>query len=71
MSRPSTKTAAQRPYEELPRGHVWKTNDYDKNTNIFGYEAGNHNGPECVKCGYGFCHHCHELPSEPCSVVGA
>jgi hypothetical protein len=49
-------------------GHVWKRDEYDKRSiDIFGYEAGSyHNGPVCVNCGYGFCHHCQDGPTKPC-----
>jgi len=43
------------------RGHVWKReDDYPAEVDIFGHESpdGFHNGPVCVVCGYGFCHHC-------------
>ena len=56
----------KRPYEVRPKGHVWKTNDYDRGIDIFGYDCGDHNGPVCVNCGYGFCHHCRELPESWC-----
>lgn len=51
-------------------GHVWKTHrdiypeDYDEDSeygnsiDIFAYEMGYHNGPQCKKCGYSFCEHC-------------
>lgn len=50
------------------RGHVWKTED-DGDVDIMANAGGIHNGPECVKCGYSFCHHCAEngLPAEDCS----
>lgn len=59
--------ARKEPYEapENARGHEWLTND-DGSIDIFGYDAGYHNGPRCVKCGYGFCHHCQSLPDEDC-----
>lgn len=44
-------------YEASPNGHVWKKDD-DGHVDIFAHEVGNHNGPECVNCGYTFCHHC-------------
>jgi hypothetical protein len=58
----------KRPYQKNPRGHVWARNDYDKRTlDIFAYEAGSfHNGPRCVNCGYGFCHHCQAGPDHDC-----
>lgn len=49
--------------------HKWQKNDYDKRTvDMFAYEAGEyHNGPRCVRCGAGFCHHCHpERMNEAC-----
>ena len=53
-------------------GHVWMTNKdcdpedykgkrndkYANEINEFAMSEGNHNGPRCKKCGYGFCHHC-------------
>lgn len=53
------------------RGHTWKREDFDpREVDIFGLESscGYHNGPRCVVCGYGFCHHCHrDGPPEPCT----
>ena len=60
------KQRALRPYERNPMGHVWKTDDAG-GVDIFGFDGGTHNGPICVKCGYGFCHHCRELPDHPCT----
>lgn len=37
--------------------HVWKL-DEDGTVDIFAMEYANHNGPECVECGYSFCRHC-------------
>lgn len=54
-----------RPYEVEARGHEWLRND-DGSVDIFGYDGDTHNGPRCVKCGYGFCHHCQSLPDEDC-----
>jgi len=53
-------------YEKETHGHVWKKNDYDGGVDIFGFEIGRHNGPVCVVCGYGFCHHCQDVPSIDC-----
>lgn len=57
--------------------HLWKTydgqgtvNKNDPNIDICAYSSGDvHNGPVCINCGYGFCHHCHpeEYDSE-CDV---
>jgi hypothetical protein len=56
-----------RPYELNPMGHVWRRNDYNEEVDVFGYEEGEyHNGPVCVRCGYGFCHHCGDRPCTPC-----
>jgi len=38
-------------------GHEWKK-DSDGNIDEFAMSYGNHNGPECVKCGYDYCQHC-------------
>lgn len=57
----------ERDYVKNTRGHVWAT-DEDGVLDIFAYEGGDyHNGPKCVKCGYGFCHHCKEGPAKDCS----
>ena len=56
----------KRPYELKRRGHVWKK-DEDGYVEIFAYAEGHHNGPQCVKCGYGFCHHCREVPAHDCA----
>lgn len=54
------------------RGHVWKT-DEGGEVDIFAYEGDGQycNGPRCVNCGEGFCHHCenYETPFD-CSAVG-
>lgn len=56
--------------------HLWRkydgTGTADKNNDdidICAYEAGYHNDPRCIVCGYGFCHHCYpeEYDSE-CEV---
>lgn len=47
--------------------HLWETysgaGTSDKNNDeidICAYMAGDiHNGPRCMICGYGFCHHCY------------
>lgn len=49
--------------------HKFKKSEYDKRKiDHFGYEAGEyHNGPICVRCGVGFCMHCHpERMNETC-----
>lgn len=57
-----------RPYELAPQGHEWRR-DEDGEVDIFAYTEGQYcNGPECVKCGYGFCHHCQELPVVSCEA---
>jgi hypothetical protein len=58
-------------YIDNPRGHVWQTGD-DGELDIFAYGEGEYcNGPLCVKCGYGFCHHCHSDGAEhDCSEMG-
>jgi len=48
-------------YEKETRGHIWKR-DETGNVDIFAYDYDYHNGPRCIKCGYGFCHHCSKLP---------
>jgi len=53
-------------YIDNPRGHRWET-DEDGDIDIFAYNPEDpHNGPRCVKCGYGFCHHCEDGPNEEC-----
>lgn len=49
-------------------GHVWKR-DTDGLVDLFATEFENHNGPECVKCGYGYCHHCHTMPLIECPMA--
>lgn len=50
------------------KGHVWKLTESGE-IDIFGYNPSDpHNGPVCVNCGYGFCHHCHDLPLAKCSA---
>lgn len=66
---PDETRVAAREYElpENARGHEWRRDD-DGEVDIFGVEYGHHNGPICVKCGYGFCHHCADGPGEDCNV---
>ena len=57
-----------RDYEKNTMGHQW-AEIWEGEVDIFAYEEGEfHNGPRCVKCGYGFCHHCNPMPSHPCPV---
>lgn len=58
------------PYENAgARGHVWQVEGGE--VDIFAYNpADPHNGPRCVNCGYGFCHHCYEGPLEDCPAAG-
>ncbi len=61
----SQRRAEKRPYQIKPRGHVWKKDGRD--LDIFAYNPSDpHNGPMCVNCGYGFCHHCHDGPDHDC-----
>lgn len=54
--------------------HSFKMTNYktfpDK-IDIFAYEAGEyHNGPLCIRCGKGSCHHCHpEIYTEECTAT--
>ena len=51
------------------RGHVWETWDNGE-VNIMAWNpADPHNGPRCVKCGYGYCHHCQDGPDEDCPAA--
>lgn len=53
-------------YIENNRGHIWELNK-EGTVAIFAYNPYDpHNGPKCVVCGYGFCHHCQELPDIDC-----
>jgi len=55
-------------YEINNRGHRWKYDD--EYLDILGYYPGDpHNGPICVACGYGFCHHCLDGPEIDCPEV--
>lgn len=58
--------ATNRRLNENARGHVWEV-DWNGDVELFAYQEGKfHNGPRCVRCGYGFCHHCHVKPEKPC-----
>lgn len=48
-------------------GHVWKLCK-DGEIDTFAYESDYCNGPQCERCGYGYCHHCQDEPDEPCEV---
>lgn len=37
--------------------HDWYT-DEDGSIDVWRVDSGIHNGPECKRCGYSFCHHC-------------
>jgi hypothetical protein len=53
-------------YETDTRGHKWQ--EFGGEVDIFAYSDGDiHNGPRCTVCGYGFCHHCQNVPDESCS----
>jgi len=56
----------KRQWIENPMGHVWETNDNGA-VDAFAMSAGDHNGPRCVVCGYSFCEHCQDMPSESCT----
>lgn len=57
------------PYEKRTRGHIWRR-DEDGSLDIFAYNPRDpHNGPECIRCGYGFCHHCEVGPEQDCNEV--
>lgn len=57
----------QRAYEVNTFGHEWVKNDDDGSINIFAFNPSRFcNGPLCIKCGYGFCHHCQKLPTIKC-----
>ncbi len=53
-----------KPYINNNKGHKW-VKRYGE-VDIFAYEEGNHNGPRCSVCGYGFCHHCRSVPEIKC-----
>jgi len=57
------------PYVKNNRGHVWETVHGD--IHIFAFHPCDpHNGPRCIKCGYGFCHHCQDGPDNDCPNAG-
>ncbi len=67
MTAPAAVSAREgRRYEVETRGHEWQRDG--EAIDIFAYQGGGdyHNGPRCVKCGYGFCQHCQSLPDEDC-----
>ena len=49
-------------------GHTWKRDENGK-IDIFAYDHNFHNGPRCIVCGYGFCHHCQDEPTEECDGI--
>lgn len=56
-------------YVKTPHGHEWER-DETGDIEIFAYTNGDRcNGPKCVKCGYGFCHHCKDMPEHDCSAA--
>jgi hypothetical protein len=59
-----------RPDSTSIRAHVWFENAFGE-TDIFRLNAGFHNGPECIRCGLKFCHHCDPfLYDRPCPAPG-
>ena len=57
--------------EPNKRGHVWETYVDSKEVDLFSYMRGEyHNGPRCIVCGYGFCHHCKgDIPGVSCPAT--
>jgi hypothetical protein len=55
-------------YRTNTHGHTWIRNE-DGEIDIFAYDHGDHNGPRCMVCGYGFCHHCKDEPSKECDRI--
>lgn len=47
--------------------HKWKRHA-DGTIDVFAYEVGYHNGPACERCGYSYCEHCQDGPTQPCIV---
>lgn len=45
--------------------HDWLKNE-DGSVDIFAMDADTHNGPRCIRCNYGYCHHCQTRPTQPC-----
>jgi|19_taG_2_1085344.scaffolds.fasta_scaffold00883_14 hypothetical protein len=46
------------PYVRDPQGHIWKEIEAGV-IDIFAWSEGDTcNGPRCIKCDRGFCHHC-------------
>lgn len=45
--------------------HRWKL-DEDGKPDIFAFESGHHNGPQCLRCGESFCHHCWQPYEDEC-----
>ena len=57
--------ARKRNYDS--KGHVWQTTEYG--VDIFAYSPSEYcNGPRCIHCGYGFCHHCIDEPATRCKA---
>jgi hypothetical protein len=53
----------------VARQHAWKR-DEDGDIDIFAADDAPHNGPVCVRCGEGFCHHCNpDCYREVCPAV--
>jgi hypothetical protein len=46
--------------------HDWRKDEYGE-IDTFALDNGYHNGPECLRCGETFCHHCRpEKMNEDC-----
>lgn len=51
------------------KGHLWRTDKHGTDFLAMSYEdedGKGHNGPVCNTCGYSFCAHCQDGPSEDC-----
>lgn len=48
--------------------HDWKK-DENGNIDYFALDYECHNGPECLRCGFSFCHHCDPEEIDSCCEV--
>lgn len=55
-------------YEIMPMGHEWERDERGE-VNVFAFTSSHCNGPRCVKCGWGFCHHCLPIATIPSCTV--
>lgn len=61
------KVSLTKHLNDVRGNHIWKLEE-DGNVDVWGLDAGYHNGPKCILCGYSYCYHCHDEPPVECTA---